>query len=150
MGTAWRAGSPPLRRAKSDTRAAGERNRDSQRPAPRFGGRNSVVWLSWSSVFQTARSTKPPNGRGERPRRAHASQRSAPLRGSAALRYSPRQRYGKPTALFRQDTSCQYDAYDSQKGHKPKRRLPKRIGDLVGVDQNPAERVPQCFREKIG
>ena len=44
------------------TQAAGERDRDSRRPAPRLGGRNSVVWLSWSSVLQTARSTKPPNG----------------------------------------------------------------------------------------
>src|SRR5437016_3288492 len=43
------------------TQAAGERDRDSRRPAPRLGGRNSVVWLSWSSVLQTARSTKPPN-----------------------------------------------------------------------------------------
>jgi len=39
------------------TQAAGERDRDSRRPAPRLGGRNSVVWLSWSSVLQTARST---------------------------------------------------------------------------------------------
>src|SRR5215470_17904623 len=58
---AWRVGSPPLRRARSDTQAAGGRGRDSQRPALRLGSRSFLIWSSRSSVLQTDRSTKSTN-----------------------------------------------------------------------------------------
>src|SRR5207247_8222663 len=55
VAMAWRAESPPLRPAKSDTQGAGERVRDSQRPALRLGDHRSAVWSSWSSVLQPIR-----------------------------------------------------------------------------------------------
>src|SRR5215472_923630 len=58
---AWRVESPPLRRARSDTQAAGGQGRDSQRPVLRLGGRSLLIWSSWSSVLQTDRSTKSTN-----------------------------------------------------------------------------------------
>src|SRR5215813_12488384 len=61
MAMAWQVGSPPLRRAKSDTQAAGERGRDSQRPAVRLRSHSSVIWLSCSSILKTDRSTMKPN-----------------------------------------------------------------------------------------
>src|SRR5262249_12544053 len=61
MAMAWQVGSPPLRRAKSDTQAAGERGRDSQRPAVRLRSHSSVIWFSYSSILKTDRSTMPPN-----------------------------------------------------------------------------------------
>src|SRR5262249_14228388 len=56
MAVARRGGSPFRRRVKSDIQAAGERDRDSQRPAPRLRRRRAVVSLSWSLALQN-RST---------------------------------------------------------------------------------------------
>ena len=47
---AWRDGSPPRRRVKSDIPAAGERDRDSQRPATRLS-RRRVLPMAPSTYF---------------------------------------------------------------------------------------------------